>query len=137
MAPALRRVQWPTKFKPEMPPRYDGAADPTGFLLAYEEAVLEAGGDDKVMANWLPMALAGEPRAWLLNLPGSTVASWEELCDLFTVRYVAPVHHAVAALLGGSPAPPSDCHIKPFLRQIGAASMRQESLPDQAAPKPA
>ena len=63
MAPALRQVQWPHKFKPEMPPRYDGATDPLAFLLAYEEAVLKAGGDDKVMANWLPMALAGAPRA--------------------------------------------------------------------------
>ena len=42
-----------------MPPRYSGAADPLAFLLVYEEAVLEAGGHDKVMANWLPMALAG------------------------------------------------------------------------------
>ena len=99
-----------------MPPRYDGAADPSAFLLAYEEAVLEAGGDGKVMANWLPMALTGAPRAWLLNLPRSTVASWEELCGLFTARYAAPAHHAVAPLLGGSQAPPSDRHIKPFLR---------------------
>ena len=59
-APALRRVRWLTKFKPEMPPRYEGAADPSPFLLVYEEAVLEAGGDDKIMANWFPMALAGE-----------------------------------------------------------------------------
>ena len=59
LAPTLWRVQWPPKFKPEMLPRYDGAADPSAFLLVYEEAVLEAGGDDKVMANWLPMALAG------------------------------------------------------------------------------
>ena len=51
LAPALRRVRWPTKFKPEMPPRYDSTADPSDFLLAYDEAVLEAGGDDKVMAN--------------------------------------------------------------------------------------
>ena len=58
-----------------MSPRYDGAAEPSAFMLAYEEAVLEVGGDDKVMANWLPMALAGEPHAWLLNLAGSTVAS--------------------------------------------------------------
>ena len=36
-------MRCPTKFMPEMPPRYDGAADPPGFLLAYEEAVLEAG----------------------------------------------------------------------------------------------
>ena len=63
MAPALRQVQWPHKFKPEMPPRYNGATDPLVFLLAYEEAVLEAGGDDKVMANWFPMALVGELRA--------------------------------------------------------------------------
>lgn len=53
----LRRVQWPPKFRPELPPRYDGAADPAGFLQAYEEAVWAVGGDDKVMANWLPMAL--------------------------------------------------------------------------------
>ena len=52
-----------------MPPRYDGVADPVAFLLAYEEAVLQAGGDDKVMANWLPMALTGVPRAWLLYPP--------------------------------------------------------------------
>ena len=51
MAPALREVQWPNKFKLKMPPRYNGAADLLAFLLAYEEAVLEAGGDDKVMAN--------------------------------------------------------------------------------------
>ena len=63
LASALRRVQWPTKFKPEMPPPYDGAADPAPFVLAYEEAVLEAGGDDKIMANLFPLALVGEPPA--------------------------------------------------------------------------
>ena len=59
LAPALHRVRWPTKFKPEMPPHYDDAAGTTPFLLAYEEGVLEAGGVAKIMANWLPMALAG------------------------------------------------------------------------------
>ena len=51
MAPALRQVQWSPKFKPDMPPRYNGATDPLVFLLAYEEAVLKAGGDNRVMAN--------------------------------------------------------------------------------------
>ena len=51
LAPALRQVQWPNKFKPEMPPCYNGTADPLAFLLAYEEAVLKARGDDRVMAN--------------------------------------------------------------------------------------
>ena len=75
MAPALRQVRWPNKFKPEMPPRYNGTADPLAFLLAYEEAVLKAGGDNKVMANWFPLALTGVLRAWLFNLPTSSVAS--------------------------------------------------------------
>ena len=61
LAPALRRVQWSPKFKSEMPPRYNGAADLSAFLLAYEEAVLKARGDDKVMANWFPMALKDGP----------------------------------------------------------------------------
>ena len=35
LALALRRMQWPRKFKPDMPPCYDGMADPLDFLLAY------------------------------------------------------------------------------------------------------
>ncbi|XP_037409854.1 uncharacterized protein LOC119272475 [Triticum dicoccoides] len=81
------------------------------------------------------MDLTGEPRAWLLNLPGSTVASWGELRDLFTARYVVSAHHAVAALLGSSRAPPSDHHVKLFLRQIGVASKRPGALPGWAAPE--
>ena len=108
-----------------MPPRYDGAADPLAFLLAYEEAVLKAGGDDKVMADWLAMALMGVPRAWLLNLPGSTMTSWGELRDLFTARYTVLAHHAVAALLGGSQAPPSDRHVKPFSVRLGRPASAQ------------
>ena len=48
---SLRQVQWPPKFRPEMPPRYDGVADLAPFLQAYEEAVWAAGGDDKVKAK--------------------------------------------------------------------------------------
>ena len=48
---SLRQVQWPPKFRPEMPPRYDDVADPAPFLQAYEEAVWAAVGDDKVKAN--------------------------------------------------------------------------------------
>ena len=104
-----------------MPLRYDGATDLLVFLLAYEEAVLKAGGDDKVMANWLPMALIGVPHMWLLHLPTVSMASWEELHDLFVAYYAAPAPPVVAALLGGPQAPPSGSHVKPFVRQIGAA----------------
>ena len=83
MAPALRQVQWPHKFKPEIPPPYNGVTDSLVFLLACEEAVLEAGGDDRLMANWFPMALTDVPRMWLLHLPTASVASWGELRGLF------------------------------------------------------
>lgn len=102
-----------------MPPCYDGAEDPAPFLQAYEEAVWAAGGDDKVKANWFPMALVGAPIAWLLNLPPSSMASWEELCGLFPARYAAPVPPVVAALLSGLQAPPSDRQIKQFCRHAG------------------
>ena len=102
MAPALRQVQWPHKFKPGMPPCYNGATDPLAFLLVYEEALLKAGGDNKVIGNWFPMVLTGVPHAWLLNLPTSSVASWEEMCNLFLTHYATPMPPVVAALLGGS-----------------------------------
>ena len=124
MAPALRQVQWPRKFRPETPLPYNGTTDPMIFLLAYEEAVLRAGGDDRVMANWLPMALTSIPRAWLLHLPTASVTSWEELRDLFLARFAAPAPPVVATLLGGYQAPPSSHHVKPFTRRISTASKR-------------
>ena len=51
LAPALRRVQWPPKFGPELPPRYDDTTDSMGFLQAYAAAMLAADGDDRVMGN--------------------------------------------------------------------------------------
>ena len=101
MVPALRQVQWPHKFKPDMPPCYDGATDPLAFLLEYEEAILKAGGDDRVMANWLPMALTGVPRMWLLHLLAASVASWEELRNLFLAHHAALAPPVVATILGG------------------------------------
>ena len=103
--------------------------------MAYEEAVLEAGGNDKIMANWFPMALAGQPRAWLLAFPGSSVTSWDELRGLFVARFAGLAPLAVAALLGGSQALPSDRHTKQFFRQIGAASVQQGAPPGWAAPE--
>ena len=47
----LRSVAWPGKFKPDLPPRYDGTADPAEFLQVYELGIEAANGDEKVMAN--------------------------------------------------------------------------------------
>ena len=61
----LRSVVWPGKFKTDLPPRYDGTADPAEFLQLYEQGIEAANGDEKVMANWFPMALKDRARTWL------------------------------------------------------------------------
>ena len=71
----LRSVAWPGKFKPDLPPRYDGTADPAEFLQLYELGIKAANGDEKVMANWFPMALKDGARTWLLNLAPGTISS--------------------------------------------------------------
>ena len=67
--PELRSIVWPGKFKPDLPPRYDGTPDPAEFLQLYELSIEVANGDKKVMVNWFPMALKDGARSWLLNLP--------------------------------------------------------------------
>ena len=62
----LRSVAWPCNFKPDLPPRYDGTTDPVEFLQLYEMGIEAANGDEKVMANWFPMALKDGARPWLL-----------------------------------------------------------------------
>ena len=64
--PELRSVALPGKFKPDLPPRYDGTADPAEFLQLYELGIEAANRDEKVMANWFPMALKDGARTWLL-----------------------------------------------------------------------
>lgn len=49
--PELHRVVCPGKFKPDLPPCYDGTPDPVEFLQLYELSIEAANGDEKVMAN--------------------------------------------------------------------------------------
>ena len=72
----LRSVAWPDKFKPDLPPRYDDTAGPAEFLQLYELGIEAANGDEKVMANWFPMALKDGARTWLLaqSPPGTRSA---------------------------------------------------------------
>ena len=73
--PELRGVTWPGKFKPDLPPRYDGTADPVEFLQLYELGIKATNGEEKVMAKWFPMALKDGARTWLLNLAPGTISS--------------------------------------------------------------
>ena len=53
------------------------------FLTLYTIGIQAAGGDDKVMANWFPMALKDAARSWIMNVPEGSIASWGDLCDAF------------------------------------------------------
>ena len=85
--PELCGVTWPGKFKPDLPPRYDGIADRAEFLQLYELGIEAANGDEKVMANWFPMALKDGARTWLLNLAPSTISSWDEMRTRFIANF--------------------------------------------------
>ena len=49
--PELRSVAWPGKFMPDLPPRYDGTANPGEILQLYELGIEAANRDAKVMVN--------------------------------------------------------------------------------------
>ena len=85
--PELRSVAWPGKFGPDLPPRYDGTADPAEFLQLYELSIKAANSDEKVMANWFPMALKDGARTWLLNLQHGSISSWDEMRDRFVANF--------------------------------------------------
>ena len=70
-----------------MPPRYNGTADPAEFLQLYELSIEAATGDEKVMANWFPMALKDGARSWLLNLQDGSMSSWDEMRDRFVANF--------------------------------------------------
>ena len=85
--PELRSVIWPRKFKPDLPPRYDGTPDPVEFLQLYELCIDAANGDKRVMANWFPRALKDGARTWLLNLAPVTISSWDEMRTRFIANF--------------------------------------------------
>nr|CAE04960.2 OSJNBa0070D17.11 [Oryza sativa Japonica Group] len=84
---SLRNVRWPPRFRPTITEKYDGSVNPAEFLQIYTTGIEAAGGDDRVMANFFPMALKGQARGWLMNLPPASVHSWEDLCQQFTTNF--------------------------------------------------
>nr|CAH66523.1 H0502B11.3 [Oryza sativa] len=84
---SLRNVRWPPRFRPTITEKYDGSVNPAEFLQIYMTGIEAAGGDDRVMANFFPMALKGQAWGWLMNLPPASVHSWEDLCQQFTTNF--------------------------------------------------
>jgi hypothetical protein len=79
----LRQVWWPDKFKTGNIDKYDGSSNPEEFIQVYQTIIEAAGGDDRVKANFLPTALTGVARSWLINQPEGSITSWDQLCAMF------------------------------------------------------
>ena len=86
-----------------IPEKYDGRLNPTEFLSIYTIAVPAAGRrDEKVFANYFPLALKSNVRSWLMHLPENSISSWVDLC-----------HKFIGAFTGGhqEPGRPSDLQL--------------------------
>ena len=83
----LHNIVFLSKFKPDLPPRYDGTADPAEFLQLYELSIEVANDNKKIMENWFPMALKDGTLSWLLNLTEGSVSSWEEMHGRFIANF--------------------------------------------------
>jgi hypothetical protein len=73
LAPPLKEVVWPEKFKAGHINKYDGPINPDEFIQIYHTVIETAGGDDRVRANYLPTTLFGVARSWLINLPEGSI----------------------------------------------------------------
>ena len=78
------------------------------FLQLYELSIEASNGDEKVMANWFPMALKDSARSWLLNLPQGSISSWDEMRDRF-----------VANFQGTRDRPPATGDLRRIKQQLG------------------
>jgi hypothetical protein len=83
LAPPLRHIAWPEKFKIGHINKYDGSSKPVEFIQVYHIVIEATGGDDRVKANYLPTALSGVARSWLINLPKGSIYTWDQLCTMF------------------------------------------------------
>ena len=61
--------------------------DPAEFLQLYELGIEATNEDEKVMANWFPMALKDGARTWLLNLAPGMISSWDEMRTRFIANF--------------------------------------------------
>jgi hypothetical protein len=73
LAPRLRQVAWPNRFKAGPIDKYDDSSNPEEFIQVYHTTIETAGGDDQINANYLPKTLTDVARYWLINLPKGTI----------------------------------------------------------------
>jgi hypothetical protein len=83
LAPSLRQVVWPEKFKAEHINKYDGSSNPEELIQFYHTVIETVGGDDQLRVNYLLMALSGVTRSCLINLSEGAIYTWDHLCAMF------------------------------------------------------
>ena len=79
--------------------------NPAEFLSLYTIAIQVTGArDEKVFANYFPLAVKSNVRSWLMHLPENSISTWANLC-----------HEFVGAFTGGhqEPGRPSDLKLLP------------------------
>nr|ABA97656.1 retrotransposon protein, putative, Ty3-gypsy subclass [Oryza sativa Japonica Group] len=84
---SLRDVRWPERFRPGAIEKYDGSTDLEEFLQVYSTILYAAGADDNALANYLPTALKGSARSWLMHLPPYSISSWADLWQQFIANF--------------------------------------------------
>jgi hypothetical protein len=89
----LRQVRWPDKFKTGNIDQYDNDSNHEEFIQVYHTVIEAARGEDQVKANFLPMALTGAAKSWLINLSEGSVTSWDQLCAMFIGNFQGTYEH--------------------------------------------
>jgi hypothetical protein len=80
-------VRWPEKFRPGVIEKYDGSTDPEEFLQVYSTILYAADVDNNMLVNYLPAALKGSARSWLVHLPSRSISSSEDLWQQFVANF--------------------------------------------------
>ena len=50
-------------------------------------AIKAAGGNQNIMANYLPVVLSPTVQDWLIELPANSINSWGDLCARFISNF--------------------------------------------------
>nr|AAL31648.1 Putative polyprotein [Oryza sativa]AAL34947.1 Putative polyprotein [Oryza sativa]AAP51891.1 retrotransposon protein, putative, unclassified [Oryza sativa Japonica Group] len=98
----------PPRFRPTIAEKYDGSVNPAEFLQVYMTGIEAAGGDDRVMANFFPMALKGQARGEEADLHAVQRRDDESLrsyiqrfCQVRNTIPCIPTHAVIYAFRGG------------------------------------
>jgi hypothetical protein len=97
LAPPLRQVIWPEKFKAGHIDKYDGFSNPKEFIQVYHTVIEAVEGDDRIKVNYLPTTLSDAARSWLINLPDGCIYIWNQLCTMFIGNFYGTYEHPSTA----------------------------------------